>query len=129
MNNDTALTTLLGGKEITVLLENGESEQIKVRQLPIRKLEEFLQKIGDEDAMVELYASKESGWSQRLSRDSWEQVLDLGEAMNLDFFTRRAKARIERQEKIMPGFKDRLEQTQSKMIEEIASRLSSSVPA
>lgn len=123
------LTTILGGEEIEIKYQDGSTQTIKVRELPIKKLDEFLQKIGDEDACIELYANQSSGWAATLSRESWEEVLDLGESLNLDFFMRRAKARIERQEKLMPGLKQKIIEAQEKAIHGAVSRLQTSAPA
>jgi hypothetical protein len=123
------LTTILGGKEIEIKYQDGSTQTIKVRELPIKKLDEFLQKIGDEDACIELYANQSAGWAATLSRESWEAVLDLGESLNLDFFMRRAKARIERQEKLMPGLKQKIIEAQEKAIQGAVSHSLNSAPA
>ena len=110
------LTTILGGEDISITLRDGTSENIKVRELPIKKLDEFLRKIGDEDALVELYCDKETGWAANLTRESWEKVLEKGDEINLDFFTSRARKRLERHEKILPGFLEKIQKAQEKFL-------------
>ena len=95
--------TLLGGLEIEVTLTSGNTEQVFLRQLPIRQMPRMLAALEDENRLVELFCDKPDGWSDRLTVESFEQVILKGEALNADFFSRWVQRRLTRQEKVMPG--------------------------
>ena len=100
--------TLFGGQEIEVSLTSGQTEQVFIRQLPIRQMPQMLAALEDENRLVELFCEKPEGWSDGLTVESFEKVVTEGERLNADFFSRWVQRRLTRQEKVMPGITEKL---------------------
>lgn len=82
------LTTLIGSVERIVTKPDGATETVRIRQLPIRLLPQYLASLDDEPRMVELLCDKPSGWSDSLSPADFEGIIEEGERLNSDFFSR-----------------------------------------
>ena len=108
MNETTSITTLLGGQEINVTHLDGTTETVKVRQLPIKDMPRYMACFEDEEKTVELFCAKPSGWAETLTRESFEEIITTGEALNLDFLERHAKRSQARREKVMPGLTEKI---------------------
>jgi hypothetical protein len=100
--------TLFGGMEVEVVLTSGQTEQVFIRQLPIRQMPQMLASLEDENRLVELFCDKPEGWSDGLTVESFENVVTEGERLNADFFSRWVQRRLTRQEKVMPGITEKL---------------------
>ena len=87
--------TIDGGVEITVAHLNGESETVKVRQIPATKLEKFMGKLADEATSVSIYCDKPIEWVDTLDQESVTAVCEEGLRINESFLNawcrRRAK--------------------------------------
>jgi hypothetical protein len=80
------LITLAGGVEVEVsYLDNLETELVKVRQIPISKISEFLLAMGDEARAIEIYCNKPKGWADTLTIQSANAIADKGQEINLPF--------------------------------------------
>jgi hypothetical protein len=80
------LITVAGGIDLTVNFQNGNgSEVVKVRQIPISKLQEYLNGLGDEAKTIELYCDKPKGWADTLTLESATQIADKGQGLNSPF--------------------------------------------
>jgi len=80
------LITLAGGVEMEVTFQNnGAGEKVKVRQIPISKMQEFILAMGDESHSIELYCDKPKGWADTLSVESANAVADKGQEINVPF--------------------------------------------
>lgn len=94
-------------------------ERVMVRVLPVDIYPELLKLQNDEPSLVAIYAGKFSKdketqiytvdreWATRLTPESNEKVVEVGERLNGDFLARwfaRQKARVDR---IRPGMMDR----------------------
>lgn len=97
------METLLGHTDLTVTLLDGSTEQVQVRQLPIREYPAYLAAQLDEAAMVEMICAKPAGWADTLTHESIESIVTEGDRMNADFFGRWLQRRIARQERLLPG--------------------------
>lgn len=75
METKNSLTTLPGG-----------GETVKVRQLPLCQLPNYMACVEDDPATIELFRAKPKGWANELTRESAEQIITTGEKLNLDFF-------------------------------------------
>lgn len=75
---------------------DGTTEAVKVMQLPIRSMGDYLAAIDDESKLVELAANKEAGWSDSLTEESFEAVIIKMEELNADFFFRWLNRRAKR---------------------------------
>ena len=53
--------------------------------------------------MAEMLCGKESGWADRLTNEALEAVIETGEKLNVDFFSRWVRRRLARQEIFVPG--------------------------
>jgi len=104
----TKTETLLGGAIASVTMRDGKTEEVTIRQLPVKLFPVLLAAQDDEGKLAELYCDKPPGWADALSIDSFEAVITEGERINSDFFSRWVQRRINRQEKMMPGVTARL---------------------
>jgi hypothetical protein len=78
--------TIAGGVDLEVAFQNnGDREVVKVRQVPISKIPEFLLAMGNEARAIELYCDKPSGWADTLTVESANAVADTGQEINLPF--------------------------------------------
>src|SRR5262245_1643750 len=82
------LITVIGGVEIEVTMRDGQKESVKVRQIPLSKLQDFSMAVGFGNMAdaIELYCDKEKGWGDKLSYESAQIVLEKGCELNLPFF-------------------------------------------
>lgn len=90
---------LTGGTTMVVKFEDGRPEEtVTVRIIRLRQLQEYGQLIytGDEAGQVGLFVAKDAKWVDALTNDSAEKIVEEGQRLNADFFTRSAarKARI-----------------------------------
>jgi hypothetical protein len=91
------LITIAGGVDLEVTKQDGSKETVKVRQIPISKIQQFVVSLGDEAATVAFYCDKPKEWADTLSLESANAALDKGQELNLPFlsawFRRQAKWR------------------------------------
>jgi hypothetical protein len=120
MNENNSITTLLGGVDFEAAKLDGSTEAVRIRQLGIRHLPKYLEVFEDEAASIELFCDRPKGWADTLSLQSCNEILERGEALNLDPLTRYADRSLARREKVMPGF-------QEKLISRVVSTLPSSL--
>lgn len=89
---DDELTTLLGGIEIEVWYadgpKKGTSETVKIRQVPISKIQALATAIGwgNEAQCIELYCDQQPGWADTLEYKSANEVAEKGMEINRPFF-------------------------------------------
>lgn len=100
--------TLFGGLEMEADLAAGGAEKVFIRQIPIRQMPRMLAALEDENRLVELFCDKPEGWSDTLTVESFEKIINEGERLNADFFSRWVQRRLTRQEKVMPGITEKL---------------------
>ena len=98
----TKAETLRGGQNLTVTLDDGATEFVFVRQLPVKDFEPWLLCLDDEPRVAELLCAKEPGWGDRLGIESLEAVVGTGERLNRDFFERWLGRRTARKEWLAP---------------------------
>lgn len=112
---DPKLTTLFGGRSITVNFEPvpdpaaegsfrvPDPEQIKVRQIPVRDFDAGFQfvKAKDEAALVAFLAGKPKAWALTLTPGSYEDILAAGREVNDRGFFSSCQRRMELEEKEM----------------------------
>jgi hypothetical protein len=86
--HDDGLITVAGGVEMEVIFQDGTKENVKVRQIPLSKIQEFSTAVAFSNMAdaVDLYCDKEKGWADRLSYESARAVMDKGCELNLPFF-------------------------------------------
>jgi hypothetical protein len=93
---------LQGGIDFQVAV-NGVVEKVKIRALPMRLLPAYLEIYNrDEPACIELFCDKPPGWSDNLTRECFEKILEEGERLNLDFLTRYATRTVTRRKQVSP---------------------------
>jgi hypothetical protein len=103
-----SITTLLGGTELSVSFLDSQRAVVKVRQLPVRDLPRYLNVYQNEAATVELFCDRPAGWADQLALESFEELLAIGEKLNLDFLSRYAARQLARNEKLLPGFREKV---------------------
>lgn len=92
------LTQLVGGEELDIRYADGREERVKVRVLPVKERERYLEVMNDEAAQVELFCAREKGWAETLAPESYDAIADKGQELNLPLFQnwyRRLKGRSE----------------------------------
>jgi len=102
MELPTKIETLLGGADYVAVKGDGTTEQVKIRQLPIKLYPLYLASLGSEPRLVELFCDRPAGWSDTLGLYSLEQIVTEGERLNADFFGRWNERRLAR-EKLLPA--------------------------
>jgi hypothetical protein len=81
------LITIAGGVDLEVAYRDNRSREIiKVRQIPISKIQEFMLTLGNESRTIEIYCDKPEGWGDTLSMESASEIADKGQEINLPFF-------------------------------------------
>lgn len=85
-NNE--LVTIAGGLEMEVTKQDGTKETVKVRHVPISKIQQLATAIGwgNESHCIELYCDKPTGWADTLSFDSASAIAERGQEINRPFF-------------------------------------------
>jgi hypothetical protein len=69
---------------------------------------QMMANLENENQLVELFCDRPKGWSDSITPESFEKVVQEGERMNTDFFVRWFQRRLTRQEKVMPGITEKL---------------------
>ena len=94
--------TLMGGTEITVGFRDNAAvgQQVFVRQLPIKLFPAYLASMQDECRQVALLCDKDQAWAESLTPASHEAVLEEGDKLNADFFSRWFERRKAREAKL-----------------------------
>ena len=98
------LVTIAGGVEMEVAYQNnGDKEKVKVRQIPISKIQNFIFAMGNESEAIELYCDKPKGWADTLSVESASAIADKGQELNLPFFKAWFRRQMKWRESQQPG--------------------------
>ncbi|MDR2462214.1 MAG: hypothetical protein LBD30_00325 [Verrucomicrobiales bacterium] len=79
---------LLGGRALTVTFRDEHTEEVIVRELPIRHIQKLALTLDDEAAQAELYTGNEEGWDDTLTAASHEAVIKLGGELNFPLLQR-----------------------------------------
>jgi len=87
-------------KTITVTKTDKSVELVEVKQLPVKKYPDLLAAVDDEPKTVEIFCDKPTGWSDSLTNESIEQLLEEGNALNRDCFSRWLQRRFARYEQM-----------------------------
>lgn len=119
---------LIGGEPVLVTFRanpDAEPQAVFVRELPVKEMPDYLGCHADEMKSVELFCKRPAGWAETLTRDSFERVLEKGEAINLPFLQRFAVRAARRQELMMPGLREKIE---AKVLEKAISQSLPSSP-
>jgi hypothetical protein len=109
------LVTIAGGVELEVTYQNnGEKETVKVRQIPVSKIQNFIMALANEAEAIELYCDKPKGWADTLSIESASAIADKGQELNLPFFgawfRRQAKWRESQQQGAIAELEKKVEE-------------------
>jgi hypothetical protein len=98
------LITIAGGVEMEVSYQNnGDKETVKVRQIPISKIQDFIFAMGNEAQAIELYCDKPKGWADTLSIESASAIADKGQELNMPFFAAWFRRQMKWRESQQPG--------------------------
>lgn len=101
-NEPTKADTLRGGQIIIVTFDDGSTESVFVRQLPVKDFEAWLGALDDEPRVVALLCGRDACWVDRLTNESMEAIVTTGERLNRDFFERWLQRRTARKEWLAP---------------------------
>lgn len=80
------ILALFQNKKITVMLEDGKTEEVTVSQFKIREYDRAFDLADDEFGLVELACGKEKGWSQTIHPESFEALYAAVEEVNAKGF-------------------------------------------
>jgi hypothetical protein len=98
------LITIAGGVEMEVTFQNnGDKETVKVRQIPVSKIQSFIFAMSNEAEAIELYCDKPKGWADTLSVESANAIADKGQELNLPFFAAWFRRQMKWRESQQPG--------------------------
>ncbi len=119
------LPVALGGEEIDVTHQDGRTETVKVRHLPIDAYHRFQQALGsgNELEMVALYVDHDPAWLKSLTPASYSALADKGEELNLPFIGAWLKRQKARNEAINPGLTEKIEKA---MMEDLMAKVTAS---
>ena len=121
------LITIIGGVDLEVEHLDGSKESVKVRQIPVSKIQQFAFALGNEAEMIELYCDKPKDWADTLTYESASAAADKGQEINLPFFGAWFRRQAKWRESQSAGAIADLEKKLTKLIEQ-ASRSGSSAP-
>src|SRR4051794_27597814 len=79
------LITITGGVDLEVTKQDGSKETVKVRQIPISKLQSFVMNLMNEAELIALYCDKTKEWADTLTVESASAIADKGQEFNLPF--------------------------------------------
>lgn len=94
--------TLLGGLPISVKFRDGTTEKVFVREVPIRKLPDFMEAQDDEPALVELVCEKPEGWADTLTTESFEGIVRQGGDLNFPLLERWLQRKADAVKRLQP---------------------------
>jgi hypothetical protein len=105
----TKTETMNGGAEIGVTLLNGSTAKLFVKQLPARRMTDFLNAQNDEVAMIDLACSLDgkpvkADIVDGLTEESHTAVIAEIERINGDFFLKWGKRQAERASRLKANF-------------------------
>ncbi len=108
MSNTPATVAIKGGVKVHVEYRDGTFEDVLVRELPVRLINDFmsLYTAGDEPKLVELMCNKPEGWADTILVESHEEIIDKGLEVNFPVFERSASRREKMVDRLNP-FLDR----------------------
>jgi hypothetical protein len=86
MHPNQDLTTLAGGLELRVTLEDASHATVTLRQFPVREFRALASAIDDEFRLVEIACGQEPGWAGTLSPESYEMLALQMREVNQSFF-------------------------------------------
>lgn len=84
----TTTETLLGGTTLSVPLLNGQTEQVKVRQVPMRMMKELIGAMEDPAALIALCTGKKLEWTDYLTPEAFDALATECDRINADFLAR-----------------------------------------
>lgn len=90
------MEALFGGKVISVTFRDGRTEEVRVRELPIRRFPDFFTSLQDEGQLLALVTGQDEETIDKLSDESHEALVEA--AMDVNFT--RAERWLERQAKL-----------------------------
>jgi hypothetical protein len=81
------LVTIAGGEEIEIQRKDGSKETVKVRQIPISKIQEYVLSIGtgQQAKLIALYCNKPGDWVDALDNASALAIARKGRELNGPF--------------------------------------------
>jgi len=106
----TSLETLMGGNQMHVRFENGTTEAVTVRQVPLKQYRELMEAQADEFRFIELVCAKPAGWAENMKPADYNALVDEASRINADFFEWCSR-QIRRVERLAPGFMERAART------------------
>lgn len=79
------MQTVEGVSRMAVTKTDGSTENVAVRQLNLRQLQEYLKNEQDLPACAELFCAKKAGWADTVTMRSTLAVVAEGRRLNSDF--------------------------------------------
>lgn len=133
------MTTLMGGKIITVFFEQESAEaearsaEIKVRQIPIRDYEAGFKCHTDEVALVGFLVGKDREFALTLTPESYEAIIETGKEVNekgfFSFCRRRIAVNQDRETQTAVAFAQLPAEARNALMAEAVKLNPSSVPS
>lgn len=80
--------TAMGGTVFRVTLVDQSTPDVFVKQLPLRRMGELANVLGDPGSLIKLCTGKDEAFIDSLTPESFEALVDACDATNRDFFGR-----------------------------------------
>jgi len=86
----TEFSDIVGYEEIEVVYRDGNRELVRARQFGLEECPTMLRLLAEDDEtkLIAFYTGKTAEWAAKLTPQSQEQILEVGEKLNRDFFER-----------------------------------------
>jgi hypothetical protein len=99
MNDQTIIN---GGEELQIFLTDGSKETVRVKLLKVKKFEDYLRAIENEEATAELLCGKDPGWAENVTASSLLDIVEKGHDINFTTVCRWAERRANVNEAMLP---------------------------
>lgn len=98
-----------GGVDLRVKRLDGTEEEVRVRFLPRAEFPAFVEVVDNEPESINLVCGKAGGWSEMLSDESFDEVLETVRSINLERALAYAHRALALQRRLLPDYKTAVE--------------------
>lgn len=100
------IVRLMGGKQVQVDFKNGDSGEVFVKELPVRKMGDFLAAVDNEVELIKMtICNVDDEWVDNLTNDSFEALVEV--SLDVNFPT--CERWMGRRERLMKKVEPKLE--------------------
>lgn len=123
-NKMSAAEVLRGGADVTVELAAGGTETVRVRQVRVRELEEYLRReMSGDMAIITWVTGKPDEWFDAITLDSWEALIAENQRQNFTAARRHEKRKIDKTVREMEAVAAGFPEIYKDVVEKIGQRM------